>query len=86
MYAVANIMSPAGIAASMTQRSLLIATITAAASQSAKQDINGDGRLDLMVHFPQELLGLTAPSTQLCVSGTLPDQTTFTSCDPVRVQ
>lgn len=39
-----------------------------------------------MVHFPQELLGLTAPSTQLCVSGTLPDQTTFTSCDPVRVQ
>ena len=58
----------------------------AAASQSAKQDINGDGRLDLMVHFPQELLGLTAPSTQLCVSGTLPDQTTFTSCDPVRVQ
>ncbi len=54
--------------------------------KTSNEDVNADGRPDLMVHVPQEALGLTLGSTQLCVSGTLKDTSTFTSCDSIRAQ
>ena len=54
--------------------------------KTSNEDVNGDGRLDLMVHVPQEALGLALSSMQLCVRGTLKDTSTFTSCDSIRAQ
>lgn len=55
-------------------------------ARTSMEDVNGDGRVDLMTHFPQGALGLVPTSTQLCVSGILRDNSVFESCDSIRVQ
>lgn len=50
------------------------------------QDVNGDGRTDLVVHFKTQALGLTRSDSQLCVRGTLTDSTTFDSCDVIKAK
>jgi len=52
----------------------------------AAEDVDGDGDLDLMLHFDTQRLGLTSTTTQLCLDGRLPDGEVFSGCDAVRVQ
>jgi hypothetical protein len=51
-----------------------------------EEDVNGDGRADLLLQFPNPAIGLAAGATTLCLDGVLPDGTAFTACDAVRAQ
>jgi hypothetical protein len=51
-----------------------------------EEDVNGDGRADLLLQFPNPAIGLAAGATTLCLDGVLPDGTPFTACDAVRAQ
>lgn len=53
---------------------------------AVKQDVNGDGRMDQVVHVVTTRLGLTQQSTQLCLSMTLPNGRAASSCDAIRAQ
>ena len=48
------------------------------------EDVNGDGRADLMLQFPNPGIGLEGGMTSLCMSGELPDGRSFTACDAIR--
>lgn len=48
------------------------------------EDVNGSGHLDIVAHFPTAGLGLTAGSTELCVSGRTTGGTPFNGCDAIR--
>jgi lysophospholipase L1-like esterase len=50
-----------------------------------RQDINGDGRADQVVHVVTGSLGLTSQMTQLCLTGMLPMARTVSSCDRIRI-
>lgn len=49
-----------------------------------REDVDGDGRLDLMLQFPTPALGVQAGDSQLCIAGILPDGRSFESCDAIR--
>jgi hypothetical protein len=49
-----------------------------------EEDVNGDGRLDLMMQFMSQDVGLQSGMTSLCMRGVLPDARAFTSCDRIR--
>jgi hypothetical protein len=49
-------------------------------------DIDGDGRLDQVVHVVTRNLGLTLQSTQLCLSMTLVNGRAASTCDGIRAQ
>ncbi|MEJ7743262.1 MAG: hypothetical protein WKF73_12335 [Nocardioidaceae bacterium] len=48
------------------------------------EDVNGDGRLDQVLHFVTKDLKLSPSSTQVCASGLLVDGETFSKYDRVR--
>jgi hypothetical protein len=50
------------------------------------EDVNGDGRLDLMLQFPTQDIGVNAGMTTLCMTGLLPNERgrTFQACDHIR--
>ena len=48
------------------------------------EDVNGDGRVDLMLQFTNQEIGLVNGMTSLCLRGVLPDTRAFTACDRVR--
>jgi lysophospholipase L1-like esterase len=47
-------------------------------------DVNGDGRLDLMLQFPTQDMRVTAGMTTLCMHGELPGGRSFQACDSIR--
>jgi hypothetical protein len=50
------------------------------------EDVNADGKLDLMLQFQTQEIGVAAGMTTLCLSGELPDRgRTFQACDRIRV-
>lgn len=49
------------------------------------EDVDGDGRTDLMLQFPTPALDVRGSDDRLCMTGTLPDGRTFESCDAIRV-
>jgi lysophospholipase L1-like esterase len=53
---------------------------------AAREDVNGDGRLDQVVHVVTTRVGLSLQSTQLCLSMTLPNGRAASSCDVIRAQ
>lgn len=51
-----------------------------------RDEVNGDGLVDQVLHVRIQALGLTATTTQLCLQGRLPaDAGSFTGCDAVTV-
>jgi hypothetical protein len=51
-----------------------------------REDVNGDGKLDLMLQFTTQDIGVTAGMTTLCMRGELPDRgRTFQACDRITV-
>lgn len=56
-----------------------------AIDKSSVQDVNGDGRADLMLHVPTTGLGLRGGDTSLALSGSLRDGVPFVGSDRVRV-
>ena len=57
----------------------------AAVASVHREDVGGDGRTDLLVHFPIPDIEVQPGDEQLCVNGDLPDGRAFVSCDQVRV-
>jgi hypothetical protein len=51
----------------------------------AREDANGDGRTDLLVHFARQDVGAVQTTRQLCMTGTLPDERGFLACDSVTI-
>jgi hypothetical protein len=49
-----------------------------------QEDVNGDGRIDLLLQFPIPASAIPAGATTLCLTGTLPDARAFQACDAVR--
>jgi len=50
------------------------------------EDVNADGKLDLMLQFPTQDIGVAAGMTTLCLRGELPDRgRTFQACDRIKV-
>jgi Cutinase/von Willebrand factor type A domain/PKD domain len=53
--------------------------------RSHSEDVNGDGRQDLVLHYDAPQVGIDASDTRACLSGRLPSGSTFESCDTIRV-
>jgi hypothetical protein len=49
-------------------------------------DVNGDGLLDLLLHFRVELTGISAGSSDVCMTGTLVTGGRFKGCTTVRIE
>jgi PKD repeat protein len=49
------------------------------------EDVDGDGRTDLVVHFDTRDLGLDDDATQLCVIGSTSAGVAFQACAPIRI-
>jgi hypothetical protein len=49
------------------------------------EDVNGDGRLDLVLHFATQSLDLPAGTTEACLSGKTIGADSFKGCDSVRL-
>ena len=46
-------------------------------------DLDGDGDLDLMLHFRNQETGIASGATEACLTGTLLDGTPFEACDTI---
>lgn len=55
----------------------------AASISSFTSDVNLDGSLDLVTHFPVQEAGIAFGDTHACISGSLLDGANFTSCDAI---
>lgn len=51
-----------------------------------REDVDGDGRLDLVLKFSTAALGFSMTSKQACLTGPLSNGESFLSCDSVRPQ
>ncbi|MCA2215541.1 nidogen-like domain-containing protein [Jidongwangia harbinensis] len=80
------ILSTAGFDATAVQpSSVRVGPAGIAIDKSAVQDVNGDGRADLLVHVSTTSLGLRGGDTSLALSGTLRTGVPFVGSDRVRV-
>ncbi len=50
----------------------------------AVEDVNGDGRADLVLHFPAQQTGLKPGDRQVCLTGPVSSGRSFSTCEPVR--
>jgi hypothetical protein len=53
--------------------------------QESISDVNGDGRLDMIVHFDTQALGLTNNAVEVCVSGETTGGIRFIGCNPITI-
>lgn len=59
---------------------------TKAHKKAHLEDVDGDGDLDLMLHFKTQAVGLTGQETSLCLMGATFDGGLIDGCDVVRVR
>ena len=73
-------------ATKLTPTSLRVGPNNASVKETTpkREDVNGDGRADQVVHVMTKNLGLTTKMTQLCLTGTLANARTVSSCDKIR--
>jgi hypothetical protein len=57
----------------------------AVAHRGHVEDVDGDGIMDLLVHFRTQQAGLVRGQAQACLSGTLVDSTPFEACDMISL-
>lgn len=57
---------------------------TEAHKQGHKQDVNGDSRLDLVLHFHTQETGIRSGDTQACLSGKTKSGLLFEGCDAIQ--
>jgi hypothetical protein len=50
------------------------------------EDVNGDGRRDLVLHFETQQTGIDRGDTQACLSGETRDGTVIQGCDAIRAR
>ena len=48
------------------------------------EDVNGDGKTDLLSHFRTQVTGIASGDTEACISGELFDGTPIHACDTIR--
>ena len=72
-------------AISVDPASVVFAGAPALSTGLGFEDVNGDGRLDLIAHFDTSSLNLTQSAVEACVTGHTFDGQTFTGCDSVRI-
>ncbi len=65
--------------------SVLFAGASALSTGVGFEDVNGDGRLDLILHFDTRSLNLTPSAVEACVTGQTFDGQIFAGCDSVRI-
>lgn len=53
------------------------------AVHSALEDVNGDGRLDLVLQFPTDQTGITSGDTQACLTGATTAGVSIGGCDTI---
>lgn len=49
-----------------------------------REDVDGDGLIDLILQFRTQDIELTEGATQLCIRGQLPSGRSFEACDHIR--
>ena len=83
---VAVLGSPALNAASIVRASLSFAGAAPLNNGGGLEDVNGDGRLDLIVHFAVQSLDLPEGATEACLRGETVDDRVIDGCDVIRVK
>src|ERR1051326_7917833 len=58
---------------------------TASAQHCALEDVNADACVDLVRHFATQDLGVVCGATELTLTGSLTDGTTFSGTDTIKV-
>jgi hypothetical protein len=53
---------------------------------SSRDDVNGDGLLDLVLHFRTQQTGLQSSDTQACLAGQTQSGIPFEGCDSIRIE
>jgi hypothetical protein len=56
----------------------------ASAVQSALEDVNGDGKLDLVLQFTTNKTGIASDNTQVCLTGTTTNGVSIVGCDTIK--
>jgi hypothetical protein len=59
---------------------------TEAHAKGHPNDVNGDGLLDLLLHFNTQETGIDAGDTQACLSGTTTDGPAIEGCDSIQTK
>ena len=83
---VALMGSPALNAASTVRSSLAFAGAAPLNNGGGLEDVNGDGRVDLIVHFAVQAMNLSAVDTEACLTGETVDGRAISGCDGIRVK
>src|SRR5205823_4877796 len=56
----------------------------ATSTQNSSEDVNGDGKPDLVLHFPTQQTGIKNGDTQACLTGKTNSGVAIKGCDAIR--
>lgn len=55
-------------------------------TQNSLEDVNGDGRIDLVLHFRTQATGIRGKDTNACLTGETTSGTPLDGCDSIRIR
>ncbi len=61
-------------------------TESSVAPGTVLEDVNGDGILDLVMHFETQEAGIDPGDTQACLTGSVLDGTSIEGCDSIKAK